>query len=322
MSDIFISYASEDRDWARRLAEGFTEAGGWSVWWDREIPFGKTFDQVIWEALTNAGCIVVLWSTHAIESDWVIEEAQYGCEQRILVPVLIEKVTPPFGFRRIQAANLVSWNGNHAFPDFERLVVAINGVLNTPDRSKLQVEDLGLRIAEAVNRSSGEQLAEAEEARETITPPKREKIDGTRNLESQNVQITLSYLENSYIRGIFAGGFIVGGGICIAFISTFIVIAASKISASLTFMSVFIYSIAFYAGFFFLFIVAIKFLHFSFTDTQLRYISGVLVIILIILSVFGFNVVPIVFATGIVLPAPLVSAYLVRKFLGRKQQAG
>ena len=50
MSDIFISYKREDRPRARAVARSF-EKHGFSVWWDRKIPPGRTFDQVIQEAL-------------------------------------------------------------------------------------------------------------------------------------------------------------------------------------------------------------------------------------------------------------------------------
>ena len=46
MSDIFLSYASEDLARIRPLVHFLTQHG-WSVWWDRTIPLGKTYDQVI-----------------------------------------------------------------------------------------------------------------------------------------------------------------------------------------------------------------------------------------------------------------------------------
>jgi hypothetical protein len=56
MSDIFISYAREDRDKAKALAE-LCQQQDWSVWWDRRIPPGRSFDEVIEEALGAAKCV-------------------------------------------------------------------------------------------------------------------------------------------------------------------------------------------------------------------------------------------------------------------------
>ena len=53
MSDIFISYAREDCPRAEAIAEAL-EGHGWSVWWDWNIPAGKTFRQVIQEHLDKA----------------------------------------------------------------------------------------------------------------------------------------------------------------------------------------------------------------------------------------------------------------------------
>ena len=46
MADVFISYAREDRPFAARLAHAL-EAGGRTVWWDREILPGKDFAELI-----------------------------------------------------------------------------------------------------------------------------------------------------------------------------------------------------------------------------------------------------------------------------------
>lgn len=50
MSDIFISYASADRERAKLLSTAL-DRRGWSAWWDRTIPPGREYDEVIEEAL-------------------------------------------------------------------------------------------------------------------------------------------------------------------------------------------------------------------------------------------------------------------------------
>ena len=86
MTDIFLSYASEDRDRVVPLVDALREEG-WSVWWDRELHAGPRFDQVIEEAIDAASCIVVVWSKHAIISDWVRTEANEGLEDGAGPPV-------------------------------------------------------------------------------------------------------------------------------------------------------------------------------------------------------------------------------------------
>ena len=101
MSDIFLSYASEDREHAEKLARAL-ETQNLSVWWDRTIPPGRSFDEVIDEAIGAAESMVVLWSKVSIGKNWVLEEATDGHERGILIPVLIDEVQPPRGFRRMQ----------------------------------------------------------------------------------------------------------------------------------------------------------------------------------------------------------------------------
>ena len=131
MSDIFLSYASSDRETAHKFADAL-EALGWSVWWDREIPPGKTFDQVIEEELTSAHCVVVLWSKESVRSRWVRAEASAAADRDCLVPVLIDTVAIPLEFKRIQAAGLMDWDGDAENPEFARLVQAVRQRLGQP----------------------------------------------------------------------------------------------------------------------------------------------------------------------------------------------
>ncbi len=129
MADVFISYANENRDTARKLAASL-EARGWSVWWDRKIQAGQTFDQVIERELETARCVIVLWSKESISSEWVKNEAALAAERGVLVPALIDAVRPPLEFRRRQAADLVGWNGDTAHLGFLALTDAIATTTN------------------------------------------------------------------------------------------------------------------------------------------------------------------------------------------------
>lgn len=109
--DIFLRYARDDRERVKMLAHTL-ESLGWSVWWDRRIPAGKRFAKVIEEQLDASRTVVVVWSKISIHSDWVHTEASEGLRRDALIPVLIDAVTIPLEFRRMQAADLIHWQGD------------------------------------------------------------------------------------------------------------------------------------------------------------------------------------------------------------------
>ena len=131
MADIFLSYAKEDRDIARKIATLLGDAG-WVVWWDRRIPAGRTWRSVLEEALRDMRCMVVLWSSHSVESDWVRDEADEARTRKKLVPVLIEAVNPPVGFRNIQAADLSEWDGSTNAPGVQQLLADLESLVGKP----------------------------------------------------------------------------------------------------------------------------------------------------------------------------------------------
>jgi formylglycine-generating enzyme required for sulfatase activity len=142
MSDIFLSYKSEDKIKAQIIAEAL-ESEGYSVWWDRVIPPGRTYDEVIEEELDAAKCVVVLWSKESVKSDWVRTEASEGKIRRILVPVLIEDVLPPLAFRLIEAAKLIDWDGTKPNHEFDLLSKSVSRILGRTTAQKKKIQKPG-----------------------------------------------------------------------------------------------------------------------------------------------------------------------------------
>ena len=131
MTDIFLSYASGDRDRVAPLVSTF-EAQGWSVWWDRHIVPGTSFDDMIEQALSQSACVVVIWTEASATSDWVRREALFGLDKDILVPVLLDDIELPFAFRRTQAATLIGWTPqDQTTADLESLLQGIRQTLGS-----------------------------------------------------------------------------------------------------------------------------------------------------------------------------------------------
>jgi S-layer protein (TIGR01567 family) len=189
MSDIFLSYKSEDRARAKIFAEAL-EHQGYSVWWDRVIPPGKTFDQVIEENLKGAKCVIVLWSQQSVFSDWVKIEASIGAKRQILVPVLIDNMEIPLEFSRIQAANLVDWDGRLPNPEFDLLLNSVEEIVGRPKVAKMRSKKLPL---DELNNAA-QQLYEQEKYSEAIDKQKE-----VLNLDPEN-KTAIEGINNAKLR--------------------------------------------------------------------------------------------------------------------------
>jgi hypothetical protein len=128
MADIFISYERSDYARAEKIAEALGQHG-WSVRWDRMLLAGDRFDKSIQKALGAARCVIVLWSKTSVSSDWVKDEAFEGAKRGILVPVLIDDVEIPFGFRQIHAARLTNCKASSSAPEFHEVLDAVSQLL-------------------------------------------------------------------------------------------------------------------------------------------------------------------------------------------------
>lgn len=126
--DIFLSYSRSDSERAGALA-GALEQAGFSVFLDSEIHAGESWTDVIGQAIQEARAVVALWSQHSVTSAWLLDEASLARDQNKLIPVLIEQVEPPLGFRQIQSADLTRWNGRADHPDFLLLLDGVKAVI-------------------------------------------------------------------------------------------------------------------------------------------------------------------------------------------------
>jgi TonB family protein len=120
---IFISYARDDRERVQRIALAFEEQG-WDVWFDSKLRAGENFSQAVEQALDRSDVIVVCWSKSSVMSEWVRTEADEGARRGVLIPVLLDDVVPPLGFRQLQSADLRRDDER----SLERLVHAVRGV--------------------------------------------------------------------------------------------------------------------------------------------------------------------------------------------------
>jgi adenylate cyclase len=124
MARVFLSYAREDVDVARKLA-GVLDDAGQTVWWDRHVHGGANFSTEIDRELKAAQVVMVLWSPASISSAWVQDEAAEGRDSGRLVPATLDSVKPPLGFRQLQCIDLSPWDKDGRADSIDDLLVAI-----------------------------------------------------------------------------------------------------------------------------------------------------------------------------------------------------
>ncbi len=131
MTSIFLSYKREDEAFAGRLVRAL-EAEGLAVWWDRGLPGGEEWRANIEQALTQAKCVIVLWTAASVgpEGGFVRDEAARGRERGLLVPIRAERVAPPLGFGEVQAVDLAHWRGSRGDPFFKDLLAVVRAKLD------------------------------------------------------------------------------------------------------------------------------------------------------------------------------------------------
>jgi len=159
--DVFVSYASEDGDWVRVLAENLHRSG-LEVFLDRwEVVGGDRLSQRLQEGLSRARVVVLVVSPAAVGKPWWQEEFAAAMAQVVgggqrLVPVLLGEVAlPPFVASRVYLDFRSLDSPAQYRSRFEQLVSAVRGEPNDrrPPREGAVV------VPPVVYRAEGPQLA-------------------------------------------------------------------------------------------------------------------------------------------------------------------
>ena len=114
MTDIFFSYSSKDRERVRPMHEAL-EKMGFDIFWDQQVPAGTDWDNWIKDHLKRCRAAIVFWSSNAVASNNVRQEATIASNEGKLVQVMFEPLRPeqfPMGLYSAQAMNLAEWTGD------------------------------------------------------------------------------------------------------------------------------------------------------------------------------------------------------------------
>ncbi|MBV8683086.1 MAG: TIR domain-containing protein, partial [Caulobacteraceae bacterium] len=150
MTDIFISYARATVNEAKQVAKSLG-ALGYVVWRDDQLPPHRAYTDVLAERLKEAKAVVVLWSTHAVRSDWVRSEASKARALGKLVQARLDKSPLPMPFDQIQCVDLAGWSGDVEAPNWKVVLASIaelvsGGRSSGDENTRTAVDAPGLSI--------------------------------------------------------------------------------------------------------------------------------------------------------------------------------
>jgi serine/threonine protein kinase len=105
LADIFVSYCHDDRARSEALCE-LLKREGYSVSIDRDfLVAGDRFRDRIEEEILRAKAVIVLWSTRAVDSEFVRDEASRATRRTVLLQLIIDDMPDsavPLGFGELQ----------------------------------------------------------------------------------------------------------------------------------------------------------------------------------------------------------------------------
>jgi len=103
-------------------------AAGHQVWIDDELLAHRSFTDSIEQELNAADAVIVVWSNHAVRSEWVRSEASRARQAGKLVQVRLERCQLPMPYDQIHCVDLSSWSGDQDIPAWRSVLASVAAV--------------------------------------------------------------------------------------------------------------------------------------------------------------------------------------------------
>lgn len=144
MADICIIYARPSK---RTVAKVHALLSGrYEVWWDDDIRFGD-YRGEIERQLSLSKCVVPVWDRISRADGDVLDEAEFSRKRGIpVLPVRIENIDPPLGYRSLHTIDLIGWDGRADDPRFQELLRNVEALLGS--RSRLLTRPQSLTVSD------------------------------------------------------------------------------------------------------------------------------------------------------------------------------
>ncbi len=207
-SQIFISYARPNQQFATRIYNDLLTAGYW-VWMDPKLKPAEKWEPQIEENLRKSKTFIVLISSHSVASDWVKHEGSmaFALKQDI-VPVQIE----PFG--KYTSINLPIWAGKiqlhrlfEGSADYDDKFQELKQFLGPPLPIRQHLEEMLLHYQNSGTLLDEVALALIDKHYHELSLPKEQKVLADKLIRQSRAKL-YSYwerydkLENGYEKAI------------------------------------------------------------------------------------------------------------------------
>jgi len=160
LAKIFLSYTSEEKEYAQKLKYELEKHGHSSWWFDESLPAGSTWQDEIIRSISEMDVIVPLISEKSMKSAWINHEigaaVAYAQERGrpLIIPIMLGDFDIPVSLQRYQC---IYDRDRDVISTAERIVDGINAFLG---RKKAE-QDERREFQEQVEKSAADFVSKA-----------------------------------------------------------------------------------------------------------------------------------------------------------------